>query len=103
MTTLREALSEEHDELYNKQPKVAFQDCAKGYIREVEGPQEPVLDETEGALDDKKQYIDLGQEVLMHEELKKRGDEDWEDEQSIFDMDIDDMDLLMEEDWALET
>ncbi|KAI4656857.1 uncharacterized protein J4E78_006748 [Alternaria triticimaculans] len=37
--SLKQALSHRYDAFYAAQPKVQFEDCALGYIREVEGPQ----------------------------------------------------------------
>lgn len=37
--TLRDALDERFDAFYEGQPKVRFEECALGYVREVEGPQ----------------------------------------------------------------
>ncbi|KAH7396959.1 alkaline-phosphatase-like protein [Phaeosphaeria sp. MPI-PUGE-AT-0046c] len=37
--TLKDALIHKFDDFYNNQPKVKFDECALGYIREVEGPQ----------------------------------------------------------------
>jgi N-acetylglucosamine-6-sulfatase len=38
--SLKDALSHRYDAFYEAQPKVKFDDCALGYIREVEGPQD---------------------------------------------------------------
>jgi N-acetylglucosamine-6-sulfatase len=37
--SLKDALTHEFDGFYGEQPKVKFDECAMGYIREVEGPQ----------------------------------------------------------------
>jgi arylsulfatase A-like enzyme len=37
--TLKDALTNHYDAFYHEQPKVRFDECALGYIREVEGPQ----------------------------------------------------------------
>ncbi|KAF1965780.1 Arylsulphatase [Bimuria novae-zelandiae CBS 107.79] len=37
---LQDALEQKYDVFYNEQPKVSFDECALGYIREFEGPQE---------------------------------------------------------------
>jgi N-acetylglucosamine-6-sulfatase len=37
--SLKDALSKRYDAFYDEQPKVKFDECALGYIREVEGPQ----------------------------------------------------------------
>lgn len=39
---LKDALSPHYDVFYDNQPKVQFEECALGYIREVEGPQEAI-------------------------------------------------------------
>jgi N-acetylglucosamine-6-sulfatase len=45
---LKDALAPDFDTFYEEQPKVRFDECALGYIREVEGPQEiNVFDEWE--------------------------------------------------------
>lgn len=44
--TLKDALAHHYDAFYDEQPKVKFQECALGYIRDVEGPQDAnVFDE----------------------------------------------------------
>lgn len=37
--TLADAMDKKYDQFYSTQPKVAFDECAMGYLREVEGPQ----------------------------------------------------------------
>lgn len=39
--TLKDALSSHFDAFYDDQPKVSFDSCELGYIREAEGPQNP--------------------------------------------------------------
>jgi N-acetylglucosamine-6-sulfatase len=39
--TLKESLSSHYDTFYHEQPKVSFDSCELGYIREQEGPQNP--------------------------------------------------------------
>ncbi|OAL50143.1 Arylsulphatase [Pyrenochaeta sp. DS3sAY3a] len=40
--TLKDALAYKYDEFYDNQPRVRFEECALGYIREVEGPQDAI-------------------------------------------------------------
>ena len=40
--SLREALDDQFDEFYSKQPRVSFDWCDSGYIIEAEGPQAPL-------------------------------------------------------------
>lgn len=39
--TLKDALSHHYDAFYENQPRVSFDSCQLGYIREEEGPQQP--------------------------------------------------------------
>lgn len=39
--TLKHALAHHYDAFYEDQPKVSFDSCELGYIREIEGPQSP--------------------------------------------------------------
>lgn len=41
VNSLKDALASRFDDFYLEQPKVQFDLCALGYIKEVEGPQEP--------------------------------------------------------------
>jgi hypothetical protein len=47
---LKDALAHQFDAFYDDQPKVSFDSCELGYIREVEGPQNPNIYEEDYAL-----------------------------------------------------
>jgi N-acetylglucosamine-6-sulfatase len=65
--SLRDALAPDFDAFYDAQPKVGFDECALGYIREVEGPQSVnVYDEWESKnVEMKTSFVYQGNPHLM--------------------------------------
>src|ERR1700712_4968109 len=41
--SLKDALASDFDVFYHEQPKVSFDSCELGYIKEMEGPQLPLI------------------------------------------------------------
>lgn len=49
--SLKDALSKRYDSFYQEQPKVAFAECKRGYLKALEGPQNVNVYGGEGQLD----------------------------------------------------